>query len=33
MVKFDGKEHLLDPATPYAPFGMLSWEKTKTART
>jgi len=24
----DGKELLLDPATPYAPFGMLSWEKT-----
>jgi hypothetical protein len=31
LVKFDGKEHLLDPATPYAPFGMLSWEKTKTS--
>jgi len=28
MVKLEGKELLLDPATPYAPFGMLSWEKT-----
>ena len=27
-VMVDGKERLLDPATPYAPFGMLSWEKT-----
>ena len=28
MVKLDGKERLFDPATPFAPFGMLSWEKT-----
>ncbi len=28
MVKLDGKDLLLDPATPFAPFGMLSWEKT-----
>jgi hypothetical protein len=28
LVKADGKELMLDPATPFAPFGMLSWEKT-----
>lgn len=28
LVNLDGKELLLDPATPFAPFGMLSWEKT-----
>ncbi|HEV2722012.1 MAG TPA: DUF3857 domain-containing protein [Thermoanaerobaculia bacterium] len=28
LVKLDGKDLLLDPATPFAPFGMLSWEKT-----
>ena len=29
VVKVDGKERMLDPATPFAPFGMLSWEKTR----
>lgn len=28
LVKLDGKDLLLDPATPFASFGMLSWEKT-----
>jgi hypothetical protein len=28
MVKVGGKDVLLDPATPFAPYGMLSWEKT-----
>jgi len=28
LVKVGGQDVLFDPATPFAPFGMLSWEKT-----
>jgi len=31
VVMIDGKPHYLDPATPYAPFGILSWQKTSTS--
>ncbi len=30
-VTLDGKQRFFDPATPYAPFGVLSWQKTSTA--
>ena len=31
VITIDGKQRFFDPATPYAPFGVLSWQKTSTA--
>jgi hypothetical protein len=31
VVKLDGQELYLDPGTPFAPFGMLPWNKTRVA--
>lgn len=30
VVTVDGKAHYFDPGTPYAPFGILSWQKSNT---
>jgi hypothetical protein len=30
LVTVDGKKYFLDPSTPFAPFGTLSWQKTST---
>jgi hypothetical protein len=30
VVTIDGKQRFFDPGTPYAPFGVLSWQKTST---
>jgi len=30
-VTIDGNQHFFDPGTPFAPFGVLSWQKTGTA--
>ena len=30
-VTIDGKQQFFDPGTPYAPFGVLSWQKTSTS--
>jgi hypothetical protein len=30
VVAIDGKQRFFDPGTPYAPFGVLSWQKTST---
>jgi hypothetical protein len=31
VVTIDGKQRFFDPGTPYAPFGVLSWQKTSTS--
>jgi hypothetical protein len=31
VITIDGKQRFLDPATPFAPFGLLSWQKTSTS--
>jgi hypothetical protein len=31
VITVDGKQQFFDPGTPYAPFGVLSWQKTSTS--